>query len=90
LQSNLVGPSGTEAMDQKGNAFSSREPVSASLENALAVKLQPVDDLVDHLALGAHRKPNQVELGADHRPRRLAVGGGPMPRLLRILRPATI
>ena len=49
----------------------------------LAVKLQPVDDLVDHLALGAHRKPNQIKLGADHGADRLAVGGGPRPRLLR-------
>jgi len=31
---------------------------------ALAVKLQPVDDLVNHLALGAHREANQIELGA--------------------------
>jgi hypothetical protein len=28
------------------------------------VKLQPVDDLVDHLALGAHREPDETELGA--------------------------
>ena len=32
----------------------------------LAVKFQPVDDLVDHLALGAHRQPDQVEFAADH------------------------
>jgi hypothetical protein len=30
----------------------------------LAVELQPVDDLVNHRALGAHREPNQIELGA--------------------------
>jgi hypothetical protein len=60
-------------MDQPGKVFSLSEPVSGSLENALAVKLQPVDDLVDHLALGAHRQLDQIELGGDHRPRRLAV-----------------
>ena len=87
---NLAWPSGTVAMDQPGDAFSSSEPVSGSLEDALAVKLQPVDDLVGHLALGAHRQLDQIELGGDHRPRRLAVGDGPMPRLLRILRRATI
>src|SRR3979411_1022301 len=31
----------------------------------LAVKLQPVDDLVDRLALGAHGEAHQIELGAD-------------------------
>ena len=39
------------------------------------MKLQPVDDLVDRLALGAHRKADQVELGADHRLHHFAVGG---------------
>jgi hypothetical protein len=39
------------------------------------VKLQPVDDLVDHLTLSAHREPDQIELGADHCPDHLAVGG---------------
>src|SRR5207249_2468612 len=43
-------------------------------DHALAVKLQPVDDLVDHLALGAHREPDQVELSADHGAHHLAVG----------------
>jgi hypothetical protein len=28
------------------------------------VKLQHVDDLFNHLALGAHRDPDQIELGA--------------------------
>jgi hypothetical protein len=28
------------------------------------VKLQPVEDLVNHLALGAHREPDEIELGA--------------------------
>jgi hypothetical protein len=28
------------------------------------VKLEPVDDLVDRLALGAHREPHQIKLGA--------------------------
>ena len=28
------------------------------------MKLQAIDDLVDHLALGAHREPDQIELGA--------------------------
>jgi hypothetical protein len=27
--------------------------------HGLAVKLQPVDDLVDHLALGAHREADE-------------------------------
>src|ERR1700733_241996 len=40
----------------------------------LAVKLQAVDDLVDHLALGAHRQPDEIQLGADHGLDRLAVG----------------
>ena len=40
----------------------------------LAVKLQPVDDLVDHLTLGAHRKTHKIELGANHRLHHLAVG----------------
>jgi hypothetical protein len=34
------------------------------------VKLQSIDDLVDHFALGAHGEPDQIELGAD-RPFRL-------------------
>jgi hypothetical protein len=32
--------------------------------HALAVKLQPVGDLVDRFALGANRKPHQIKLGA--------------------------
>jgi hypothetical protein len=28
------------------------------------VKLQTVDDLVDHLALGAHGETDQIEIGA--------------------------
>jgi hypothetical protein len=39
------------------------------------VKLQPVHDLVDYLALGAHRDLDETELGAEHRPHHLAVGG---------------
>src|ERR1700730_9246817 len=72
----MIGSDGirTEALVFCFDAFSSREPESTSLENALAVKLQPVDDLVDHLALGAHRKTNQIKLGADHGPHRFAVG----------------
>jgi len=42
--------------------------------NPLAVKLQPVDDLVDHLALGAHGKADQIEFGADHGLHHFAVG----------------
>src|SRR6266446_9565627 len=30
-------------------------------DHALAVKLQPVDDLVDHLAFGAHGEAYQIE-----------------------------
>jgi hypothetical protein len=45
------------------------------LRGRLAVKLQTIDDLVDHLALGAHREPDQIEIGAHDRPHRLAVGG---------------
>ena len=42
----------------------------------LAVKLGPgLDDLVDHLALGAHGEPDQIEFGADHGAHHLAVGG---------------
>ena len=41
---------------------------------ALGVKLQPIDDLVDHLALGAHGEPNQIEVGADHGLHHLPVG----------------
>jgi hypothetical protein len=37
------------------------------------VKPQPVDDLVDHLALGAHGEADKVEIGADHRPHHFAV-----------------
>ena len=61
----------------KGFTFASeggRPPAAQSLSvPALAVKLQPVDDLVDHLALGAHGEPNQIELGADHGAHHLAV-----------------
>ena len=39
------------------------------------MKLQSVDDLVDHLALGAHREPDEIEFDADHCADRLAVGG---------------
>src|SRR3982750_2400742 len=39
------------------------------------MKLQPINDLVDHLALGAHRKSNEVEVRARHCPPRLAIGG---------------
>jgi hypothetical protein len=28
------------------------------------MKLQPIEDLVDHLALGAQRKPDEIEIGA--------------------------
>jgi hypothetical protein len=41
---------------------------STKSHRALAVKFQPVDDLVDHLALGAHGYSDQIELGAEHRP----------------------
>ena len=41
----------------------------------LAVELQPVDDLVNHLALGAHREACQIELGAG----KPEVGFAPLP-----------
>ncbi|MGA7994538.1 MAG: hypothetical protein WCA28_06460 [Bradyrhizobium sp.] len=34
-----------------------------AIRDALAVKLQFIDDLVDHLALGAHGEPDQIEIG---------------------------
>ena len=37
-----------------------------ALEKTSAVKLQTVDDLVDHLALGAHGESDQIELGAHY------------------------
>ena len=40
----------------------------------LAVKLQSIEDLVDHLTLGAHCESDQIEFSADHRPHRFAVG----------------
>ena len=33
-------------------------------EQTSAVKFQTVDDLVDHLALGAHGEPDQIEVSA--------------------------
>ena len=39
------------------------------------MKLQSIDDLVDHPALGAHRKPDEIEVSARHRPHGLAIGG---------------
>src|SRR6185437_11471057 len=45
-----------------------------SLEEVSAVKLQPVDDLVDYLAFGTHGKPYQIEFGADHGLYRVAIG----------------
>ena len=51
----------------QGKAALLSRPPCTERAFALAVKLQPVDDLVDHLALGAHREPDQVEFGADHR-----------------------
>ena len=41
----------------------------------LGVKLQPIDDLVDHLALGPHGKAHQIEIGADRGFHHLPVGG---------------
>jgi len=41
----------------------------------LAVELQPVDDLVDHLGLGAHREACQIEFGAG----KPEVGFAPLP-----------
>src|SRR6266403_1145983 len=48
-----------------------RKSLSTFPDHALAVKLQAVDDLVDHLALGAHGEADQIEIGAGHRPHRL-------------------
>ena len=45
------------------------------LEVPLAMELQTVDDLVDHLALGAHRDADEIEIGALNRPHRFAIGG---------------
>ena len=39
------------------------------------MKLQPVDDLVDHLAIGAHRDADEIEIGTRDRLHRLAIGG---------------
>ena len=39
-----------------------------------AVEFQPVDDLVDHLALSAEGKSHQIEVGARDRPHGRAVG----------------
>jgi hypothetical protein len=37
-----------------------RESIQLNPSCPLAVKFQPIDDLVDHLALGAHRDPDQI------------------------------
>ena len=39
------------------------------------MKLQPIDNLVDHLALGTHREADEIEIGARDRLHDLAVGG---------------
>ena len=39
------------------------------------MEFQTIDDLVDHLALGAHGEPDQIEVGALDRPHRVAVSG---------------
>ena len=38
------------------------------------MKLQPVDDLVDHLPLGTNSDADEVELCTDHALNHLAVG----------------
>jgi len=57
LAGNLARPSGTEAMDQPGNAFSSREPVSGSRENSL----------------GADHRPRRLAVGGGPMPRLLRI-----------------
>src|ERR1700761_1763024 len=47
---------------------------TARLAARLAVKLQPVDDLVDHLALGSHGDADQIEVGTRDCFHHLAVG----------------
>jgi hypothetical protein len=47
----------------------------SSLCRRPGMKLQPVDDLVDHLAFGALGQANQIEIGADHGLHHFAVGG---------------
>src|SRR5918999_4680452 len=56
-------------------SLAQRRANSSGFRKRLAVKLQPIDDLVDHLALGAHREADEIELGADHALNHLAVGG---------------
>src|ERR1700683_3952109 len=58
-----------------GCADPSGKRASEKSVNLLAVKLQAVDDLVDHLALRAHGQPHQIEFAADHGLHHLAVGG---------------
>src|SRR5882724_6680326 len=41
----------------------------------LTMKLQPIEDLVDHLALGAQREPDEIEVASPNRLDRGAVGG---------------
>ena len=38
--------------------------LSLSLHTLVSCETQPVDDLVGHLALGAHREPDKIEPGA--------------------------
>ena len=40
----------------------------------LAVEFQPIDDLVDHLALGAHGDANEIEVRTRDRLHHLAAG----------------
>src|SRR6476646_4729357 len=67
-----AAPSGCRGYTRSGAGMPSRWDLEKTLK-PLAVKLQAVDDLVDHLALGAHGKTDQIEIGVDHRPHRLAV-----------------
>ena len=43
-------------------------------QHVLAVELQPIDDLVDHLALGTQGQPHEIEITPRHRLHRGAVG----------------
>src|ERR1700733_8840026 len=40
-----------------------------------AMEFQAIDDLVDHLAFGAHGNANEIEISASDRPHHLAIGG---------------
>lgn len=39
------------------------------------MELQTVNNLVDHLAIGAHRDADEIEIGTRNRFHRLAIGG---------------